>query len=315
MSALSKELDRYLAIRRNLGYKLDTTGRILRRFVAFAEQQGEHYISTDLFFRWQKAFGHAKKGTWSARLGVVRLFAQWLHGINSRHEIPPRSLIPCRLRRSQPYIYSQDEIRRLIKAARNLPCVNGIRGLTYSTLFGLIAVTGLRISEAIALDVCDVDLENGVLTVRFGKNKSQRLLPVSDSTRDHLICYAKERDRLLAAHPTSFFIAETGRRPTDCAVRYNFAVASRSIGLRSEQRFHRHGRGPRIHDLRHTFAVHTLLDWYRTNKDPAKEMIKLTTYLGHTNPANTYWYLEAIPELLQLASKKASKSLRKERRI
>lgn len=309
MSTLSEELNRYLAIRRSLGYDLSTSARVLRRFLAFAEQEGADRITTDLFLRWQKGFGHARRETWANRLTMVRLFAQWLHGIDPRHEVPPQALIPCRYRRARPYIYSHEEIRRLINAAAELPSVNGIRRLTYQTLFGLIAVTGLRVSEAIALDVCDVDLESGIITIRRGKLGKARLLPLSGSTKVQLAAYAKERDRLLGTRPASFFVSDRGKRPTDCAVRYNFAVACQRIGLRPLQRFHRHGRGPRIHDLRHTFAVHTLLNWYRTGKDPAKEMIKLTTYLGHANPANTYWYFEAVPELLELASQRASTSL------
>src|SRR5271165_6907449 len=146
MSTLVDELDRYLTIRRNLGYTLGTDERILRRFIAFAEQECAERISTDLFLHWQEAFGHANRQTWSRRLGIVRLFAQWLHGIDQRHEVPPQTLIPSRYRRARPYIYSDDEIRRIVEAASELPSINGIRALTFPILFGLIAVTGLRIS-------------------------------------------------------------------------------------------------------------------------------------------------------------------------
>jgi integrase/recombinase XerD len=312
MSTLSRELDRYLTIRRCLGYDLDTAERILRRFIAFAEQQGADHISTNLFLRWQNAFGRANRQTWSRRLGIVRLFAQWLHGIDLGHEVPPQALIPGRYRRARPYIYSDEEIRRIIDAAAELPSINGIRALTYSTLFGLIAVTGLRISEALSLDVGDVDLEAGVITLRRGKLGKARLLPLSGSTTARLTAYSKERDRLLGARPESFFVSERGGRPTDCGTRYNFAAICQNIGLRRAEKFHRHGRGPRIHDLRHTFAVRTLIDWYRTGKEPAREMIKLTTYLGHADPAHTYWYIEAVPELLELASRRAEASLARE---
>jgi len=190
MSTLSRELDRYLTIRRGLGYDLSTAERILRRFTAFAEHEGADFISTDLFLRWQEVFGHANRHTWSRRLGMVRLFAQWMHGLDQRHEVPPKALIPGRQRRPRPYIYSEDEIRRLVEAAAELPSINGIRALTCSTLFGL---TGLRVSEALSLDVADVDLEAGLVTLRRGKLEKARLLPVSDSTRARLIAYAKER--------------------------------------------------------------------------------------------------------------------------
>ena len=145
MSALAQELDRYLAIRRSLGYDLRSSARVLRRLITFVEQQGAEHITTDLFLRWREAFGHARQATWAARLGMVRCFAQWLHGLDPRHEVPPSALIPGRQRRSRPYIYSPEEIRRLIAAAAELPSANGIRRLTYATLFGLIAVTGMRI--------------------------------------------------------------------------------------------------------------------------------------------------------------------------
>jgi integrase len=185
-----------------------------------------------------------------------------------------------------------------------LPSINGIRALTCSTLFGLIAVTGLRVSEALSLDAADIDLENGVVTLQRGKLGKARLLPVLDCTRMRLADYARERDRLLGAPSKAFFVSDRGERLTDCGARYSFAVVCQTIGLRPSQKFQRHGRGPRIHDLRHTFAVRTLLNWYRDSKEPAREMIKLSTYLGHSDPAHTYWYIEAVPELLELASKR-----------
>jgi len=312
MSTLFSELDRYLTIRRSLGYDLRTTARILQRFIAFAGQQGADSITTDLFLRWQVAFGHANRQTWSARLGMIRIFAQWLHGIDPKHEVPPRSLIPRRYRRSRPYIYSEDEIRRIIEAAEELPSINGIRALTYATLFGLIAVTGLRVSEAVSLDDSDVDLETGVLRIRRGKLGKARLVPVSKSALAHLVTYTEERNRLLGSRPQSFFVSDQATRPSDCSARYNFACVCQKIGLRAPQKFNRHGRGPRIHDLRHTFAARTIVNWYRMGLDPGREMIKLSTYLGHLKPEHTYWYIEAVPELLELASHRVSASLSQE---
>lgn len=304
MSSLSGELDRYLTVRRSLGYDLGTAARVLRKFVAFAEQQSADHVSTNLFLKWQETFGHAGRQTWAARLGMVRLFAQWLNGLDAAHEVPPLGLIPARYRRSRPYIYSGEEIRSIVAAAAELPSTNGLRALSYSTLFGLIAVTGLRISEAIALDDGDVDFEAGALTIRRGKLGKARMVPVESSTLEHLAAYVRERDRLLGSKPQSFFVTDRGTRPDDCITRYNFAVVCQQIGLRTQQRYQRHGRGPRIHDLRHTFAARTMVGWYRAGKDPAQEMIKLSTYLGHSNPAHTYWYIEAVPELLELAAQR-----------
>jgi integrase/recombinase XerD len=313
MSTLARELDRYLTIRRSLGYDLSTAARVLRRFVTFAHGRKARHITTDLFLAWQAEFGEANQQTWSARLGMVRQFALWLSGINPRNEVPPKALIPGRYRRTRPYIYSEQEIVRIVKEAARLPSPNGIRALTFATLFGLIAVTGLRVSEAIALDNSDVDLENGVLTVRCGKSGKARIVPISETTAERLIAYAAERDRLLGRTPKPFFVSDTGNRPDDCSARYNFATVCQRIGLRAPQKFNKHGRGPRIHDLRHTFAARTMVNWYRSGKDPEREMIKLSTYLGHTEPAHTYWYIEAVPELLALASERVARAISQER--
>jgi integrase/recombinase XerD len=309
MSTLSRELDRYLTIRRSLGYRLRAHERILRKLVAFAEQQGAEHISTDLFLRWQKAPGSANRHTRAQSLAMVRLFAQWLHGIDSEHEVPPKGLIPRCNRRPNPYIYSDDEIRRIVEAAAKLPSANDIRALTYPVLFGLIAVTGMRISEALSLDVGDVDLETGVVTIQRGKFGKSRLLPLSTDTTARLTVYARERDRRHGCRPQPFFVSDRGERIAYTTARETFVAVCKNIGLRPAQRFGRSGHGPRIHDLRHTFAVRTIMNWYRTGKDPAREMIKLTTYLGHADPADTYWYIEAVPELLELASTRATASL------
>lgn len=313
MSTLAHELDRYLAIRRSLGYDLSTAARVLRRFVAFAHARKARHITTDLFLAWQAEFGDANQYTWSARLGMVRQFALWLSGIDPKNEVPPQALIPGRYQRARPYIYSDREIARIVEEAARLPSSNGIRALTFTTLFGLIAVTGLRVSEALSLDNEDVDLENGVLTIRRGKSGKARINPLSRSVTDRLAAYARERNRLLGRVPQSFFVSDTGSRPDDCSARYNFATVCQRIGLRPPQKFCKHGCGPRIHDLRHTFAAHTMVNWYRTGKDPEREMIKLSTYLGHTEPAHTYWYIEAVPELLELAAKRAARAISQER--
>lgn len=307
--SLRHELDRYLTVRRSLGYELGTSERVLRRFVAFAEAEQAQHISTAVFLRWQEIFGQAGRETWAARFGMVRLFAQWLHGLDPTHEVPPRGLIPSRYRRMRPYIYTEMEIAAIIDAAAELPSVYGMRGLTCSTLFGLIAVTGLRISEALGLDTGDVDLDEGVLRIRRGKLGKERLIPLAESVTAHLRTYAGERDRLLGLTPAPFFVTCGGDRLGDCSARYNFAQVCQRIGLRVQQQYGRHGRGPRIHDLRHSFAARTMIDWYRTGKDPSREMLKLTTYLGHTKPESTYWYIEAVPELLELASHRVVESI------
>lgn len=303
--SIAPQLDRYLSVRRSLGYDLRTDERVLRRFALFADQERAAHIDTALFLRWDASLPDAGTSTRSARLGKVRLFAQWLCSIDPAHEAPPRGLLPDRSGRPRPHIYSEAEIASIISAAKALPSIYGLRGLTLSTLFGLITVTGLRISEALALDDGDLDADGGVLRVRRGKLGKERLLPLDQTVVAQLVGYASERDRLLGNAAPAFFVTCKGTRLTDCSARYNFAHTCQRIGLREHQHYCRHGRGPRIHDLRHTFAVRTMINWYRAGNDPAREMIRLTTYLGHTDPDHTFWYLEAVPELLDLAMARA----------
>lgn len=258
--SITSQLDRYLSVRRSLGYDLRTDERVLRRFARFADQDGAPHVNTALFLRWDASLAFAGTSTRSARLGKVRLFAQWLSSIDPAHEVPPRGLLPGRSGRARPHIYSEAEIVSIIAAAKALPSIYGLRGLTCSTLFGLIAVTGIRISEALALDRDDVDIENGVLRVRCGKLGKERLLPLDPTVVAQLVGYAGERDRLLGSAPDAFFVTRKGTRLTDCSARYNFAHACQQIGLREHQQHCRHGRGPRIHDLRHTFAVRTMIN-------------------------------------------------------
>ena len=177
--SLAPQLDRYLSVRRSLGYDLRTSERILRRFMRYADGEGATHINTALFLRWHATLAEASSSTRAARLSVVRLFAQWLSGFDPAHEAPPRGLLPGSTKRKRPHIYSDAEIGAIVAAASELPSVYGLRGLTCSTLFGLIAVTGLRISEALALDRDDLD--HGVLRVRCGKLGRERLLPLDPS--------------------------------------------------------------------------------------------------------------------------------------
>jgi integrase len=288
---------------------LSSSARVLRGFVAFADREATDHITVDLFLRWKAAFGKASNNTWSARLGMVRLFAKWLQGHDPRTEVPPAGLIPGKLRRGRPYIYSDSEIAAIVTRAEGLRSRYDLRGWTCSTLFGLIAVTGLRINEALRLDDDDVDLDAGVITVKRSKNGRARFVPIAASTVGKLRIYRAERARLLGTTGNAFFRNDGGRRLSDGSARYNFAIVSQGIGLRAVQRFYKHGRGPRIHDLRHTFAVRAIIDWYRKGLDPDRQMIKLSSYLGHITPDDTYWYIEAVPELMRLAAERAERVL------
>jgi len=296
-------------MRRSLGFEMSFAERVLRKFAEFADRERADYITVDLFLRWKEQYGSANNYTWGRRLSMVRIFAGWLQGFDSRSEVPPAGLIASRPRRARPYIYTEDQIAAIVTEAGRLPSPYGLRAWTCATLFGLIAVTGLRVNEALGLDEEDIDLKEAVLTIRRAKNRKSRFAPISLCAAERLRAYRAERNRILGAGRTAFFLLENGERPTDCCARYNFALVCQRIALRKPQRFGKHGRGPRIHDLRHTFAVRTIMDWHRRGLDPDREMLKLSTYLGHSKPELTYWYIEAIPELLQLASERAERNL------
>lgn len=306
MTRMAQHLNDYLATRRSLGYVLSTTEFFLRKFVEYAASVGSRHISTELFLAWRDHYGNASNATWGARLGMVRGFAAWLQARDDRTEVPPAGLIPGRPVRSKPYIYTQQQLAQLIAEAGRLGSPCGLRALLHQTLFGLIAVTGMRISEALRLERRDVDLDGGILHIRRSKNGGERSIPVKPCVVARLAHYAAERDRLTDTSSLRFFVREDGRPAGDAGARYNFALASQRIGIRRiSDRHWKHGTGPRIHDLRHTFAVHTILDWFREGRDIDREMYRLTAYLGHSKPEHTYWYIEAVPELLQLAAERA----------
>jgi len=293
-------LNEYLAMRRVLGFELREVAGCLRNFVTFLEAEGASHITRELALRWATRPAAAQPSTWAWRLGMVRRFAAWHSGLEPRTEIPPAGLLPHRYQRKKPHIYSDEEIEKVLRQAAQLASPKGLRAHTYTTLFGLLAVSGMRVNEALHLDRPDVDLGQGILTIRRTKFGKSRHVPVHPSTVDALKQYADRRDRILAKPVPAFFVSERGIRITDCMARYTFAKLSQQIGLRSPA--NSHGRGPRLHDMRHRFAARTLIRWYRAGLDVERELPKLATYLGHVHINETYWYLEAVPELLQLAT-------------
>jgi len=305
VSTLRKAMQQYLSLRRSLGFKLINAESTLQSFVAFAERETTAYVTTDLALRWVKLSTAKEPATLADRLNIVRRFAIWRSAVDERTEVPPKNLLPYRYQRKPPYIYSDEEIERLVEAARRLGSPKGLRGPTYATLFGLIAVTGMRISEAVSLDRQDVDLQESVLNIRESKFRKSRLVPVHVTTRDVLLDYAAKRNQMFPVRQSAaFFVSERGTRVTQWAARDNFAVVSRQIGIRKKIKGKRVGCGPRLHDMRHRFAARTLVDWYRAGINVEREIHKLSTYLGHAHVNDTYWYLEAVPELLELATQK-----------
>jgi integrase len=299
MNDLHAALDEYLSVRRTLGFKLRDEGSALPKFLHFLEKKGASYITTDLALQWTTQPQNVLPSHWARRLTMVRIFAQFRSAEDRRTEVPPQGLLPYRYRRKTPYIYDDDEISRLLKAASLLQSATALRASTYTTFFGLLASTGMRISEPIALDCKDVDLTQAIVTVRWTKFGKTRLIPIHPSTVDKLAEYNRLRSSIfIRPKSPSFFVSQRGTRLTQCSVRYTFVKLSREIGLRAPHDSH----GPRVHDMRHTFAVKTLLRWYQTGVDVERHMPELATYLGHAHVNDTYWYISAVPELLSLAT-------------
>jgi integrase len=249
---------------------------------------------------WAQQDKTARPVEWARRLSFVRGFASYWSARDSQTEIPPAGLLPYRPGRARPYLYSDEEIKKLIRAARQLPSTHGLKGLTYFSLLGLLAVAGLRISEARNLHTDDVDLKEGVLTIRGSKFGKSRLVPIHPTTRKVLSDYASRRDHLLSKRPVTFFVSSRGTRLDGGEIRRTFYLLSRQIGLRGPSDSH----GPRLHDFRHRFAVETLVQWYRSGQDVERRLPILSTYRGHAHVADTYWYLSACPELMGLAVKR-----------
>lgn len=309
MTDLAKALEEYLALRKALGFKLRQTARALPRFVRFMERERAGFITTELALRWAQEDPEASSVTNADRLAMVRRFAAWRSADDPRTEIPPVRLLPRRYQRPAPYIYSTQEIETIVSTAASLPSDSGLRGFTFSTVFGLLAVTGMRVGEAAALNRDDVDLQEGVLTIRAGKLGKSRLVPIHATTTDALRRYSEKRDAILPRVSTpAFFVSERCRRVSAWSAEDNFVSVSHIIGLRPPAVDGRRGRGPRLHDLRHRFAVSALIEWHRLGADVDREIPKLATYLGHEAPAHVYWYLQAIPELLELATQRSQRA-------
>ena len=297
MTALSQAVEDYLTVRRTLGYKLVDHGMLLPDFVAYLEAAGASTVTTELAVAWATQPTGTTPAWWGRRLAVVRGFARHLKAFDPDTEIPSPDLLPYRCRRVSPYLYSEADIAALMAAARALR--SPLRAATYETLIGLIATTGMRSGEAVRLDRDDIDWDEGVLTVWYSKFHKSRALPVHSSTLDALERYDRIRDEYVARPKApSFFVSTAGTRLNNDDDK-TFRGLVRHVGLVSSS-----GRRPRLHDLRHTFAVRTLLGWYRAGVDVEAHMPLLSTYLGHSGPENTFWYLSAVPELLFLASER-----------
>jgi integrase/recombinase XerD len=297
MSALAEQVQNYLQVRRALGFKLIGEGVLLAEFVACAEAAGQTTITIEFALQWARRPTSGSRNYLSRRLRAVRSFARYLHALDPACEIPPLELLPASKYRPAPYLYRDEEIVALMTAAGALR--PPLRAATFRTMIGLLACTGLRIGEALRLERDDVDPTHRLLTVRdskFGKSREVLLHP---STVAALEEYGEIRDRLCPQpKDRSFFVTTRGTRIAHPTIYLPFRVLLQQAGVTHPVP----GRHVRVHDLRHSFAVRTLLGWYRDGGDVQARMPLLSTYMGHVDPAATFWYLSAAPELLALAA-------------
>lgn len=301
-AALRSSVADYLELRRALGYKLERDEHFLKQFIDYLESRSESTLTSELALAWA-TLPAGGPGWWASRLGAVRGFASYLQTIDPTTEVPPR-IWPSSPQRATPFLYSDADLAAILQAAEGLPFLLGVA--TYQTLIALLAVTGMRVGEAIAADRDDLDLETGVLVVRHGKFGKTRALPLHPTTVAALSDYLDRRDRLLPRPSApSLLISNAGTRLIYQNVHLKFSRLVRQAGLGPRSATCR----PRIHDMRHSFAVRTMLDWYEAGVDVQARLPLLSTYLGHVHPSDTYWYLSAAPELLAFAGERLERHL------
>jgi len=303
MSDLHAAAVEYLAIRRALGFKLRGHDRLVEDFIAFLTDAGASTITTAAAVAWATRPAHVQPVRYAQRLGVIRGFANYLRTIDTTVQVPPIDVLPYRRWRRTPYLYSQADIDALIAATGRMR--RPLRAATYRGVLGLLAVTGMRVGEAIALDDADVDLPAGALMIREAKFGKHRHLPLHPSTVTALRDYITSRDQLCTwPRGTSFFVSAHGTRLIYRNVHTAFTEMLTHAGIAAPAG----AAAPTIHGLRHSFAVATLRDWYRAGVDVAAKLPVLSAYLGHAHPASTYWYLSAAPDLLAAAAHRLEQS-------
>ncbi len=295
MSEFDHHVRDYLQMRRALGFKLRREGQLLVQLAAYLEQASAQTLTTELALRWARLPQDVAPITWAHRLGAARGFATYLKTIDPATEISPRGMLPASAPRPTPYLWSPTDVARLLQATGQLR--PRLRAATYEVFFGLIAASGIRLGEAIGLDRDGVDLTEGVLTIREAKFGHTRLVPLHPTVTDALAGYASSRNRLCPSPKSkTFFVSSVGTALLAGEIHRTFNQLTTALGLRTAS------IRPRIHDLRHSFAVRTLIDWHQAGVDIDARLWVLSTYLGHVNPAGTYWYLSASPELMALAA-------------
>lgn len=304
MKKLFKAVQEYLCMRHQLGFKLDTAKYVLNGFAAYAQRKKASHITNELALEFATQNRNSSPFRSAVKLGIIRRFALHLRTMDPHTEVPAPDLLPYSYHRRSPYIYSNSDIIKLLNACINLPTSNPLRSQTYYTLFGLIAITGMRIGEALALDCESVDLTLGIITIRESKFRKSRKIPIHTSTIKRLAEYAKDREHCYGKQKSPyFFVNNLGDGLEESSVCKVFIKACVAAGLRKKGQ----SGGPRIIDLRHSFAVRTLIRCYKEGLNADSIIPTLSTYLGHENPVNTYWYLTATPELLSLINTRLEK--------
>lgn len=301
MTTLRRALADFIRTRRALGFTLRREAKLLDDFVAELDKARRVYVTTATAIAWATQPRDASASWWISRLVAVRGFAKYLQTLDPRNEIPPLELLPARKGHSAPYVYSPADITALLAATDTLS--RPLLMSTYRTLLGLLATTGMRVGEAVGLDDTDVDRRRGVIVIRKAKFGKSREVPVHVSTVRALERYVRDRGQLAPHRKTSsFFVSTAGSRLFYNNVHATFLRLVYAAGLGS------HRPRPTIHDLRHTFAIRTVLEWYRDGVDVEARLPLLSTYLGHVGPSSTYWYLTAVPELLEAATVRLERS-------
>jgi integrase len=305
MKTIATHVEDYLTLRRGLGFKLGVNGYLLRDFAKYCAGKNASHITTNLALKWAVMPKNIRPEQRSVRLGMVRVFTKHLAAIDPRTEIPPNGLLPRRKLRSVPCFYREDQVATLIHAAETVCKTDPFKGLTCSTLFGLLAATGMRVGEALGMKCDDVNLEMGVLSLRATKHDRKRLVPLHSTVTRKLAQYYMVRTKRQQSSTTAqFFVTSEGNPLPYSVVNHWFLTLARRVGLRDDAPAH----GLRLHDLRHYFAVRTLLHWYKEDIDVEVHLPELSTYLGHCHVTDTYWFLSAVPELLQLAAQRWNSS-------
>ena len=300
MNTLRESLDEYLELRHGLGFKMGDEGLLLPRFVRFMEERQAVHITTRLALEWAQAQS-VQPAEWARRMCFLRGFARHRSATDVLTEVPPVGLLPFRSTRAKPYLYTEEDVQRLLDMALQLPTAwpsTPLRPWVFYCLLGLLSLTGLRISEALNLKLGDIDLEHAVLTIRAAKLGRSRLVPIHPSTNAVLADYLRRREQFFGRPISMFvFVGHSGNRLDGGHVRRTFYALSRRVGLRAPDA----SKGPRLHDFRHRFAVQVLTRWYQSGEDPVRRLSVLSTYLGHICVTDTYWYLSDWPELMAQA--------------